>query len=505
MGYHNHTTTNSGFAVLWCPDFRLQAVARGERNHETPLILVDDSKRQSVVLCGNDRAYQWEVEASMSTVQALARCPGLQVRRPSAAAEETAARLLLEAALSWVPGMEETEPGLLTLDLASQPSEEWEQNGYRVQRQLADLGFSTVIGMGQTPSLARIAAVAARESGEILWHLDPDRRLEFLDRLPLTIAETGAELNERLHLWGVKTLGSFARLSHQAVAARLGEEGVELWLRLTGRLQRPLRQAQLEHLFEERYEFDYELNDKEPLFFLINRLIERLSNRVSRTGRAAAAVVLVLTFTDGSCYAKRLALPEPTLEHEVLFRIISGHIEQIEMKTAVESLLLRYEPADRVSSQRLLFGAGLRNIHQFQETLKRLRKLVGSDFVGSPRFCDTHRPGTCELVPLPHDIPAIEDDENTLTGPPTTGPIFRKYPTAATAAVRLRDGYPIMVESSRINGVVIEHYGPWKCEGDWWHQGKIWNRTEWDIELLNQGLFRLIDTGRRWIIEGYYD
>ena len=505
-GIFYKAAASSGFAVLWCPDFRLQAVARGEKRRAIPTILVDDSKRQSVVLCTNPVAAQWGVAAGMPTTQALARCLGLQVERPSVAAEEAASRLLLEAALGWVPGIEETEPGLLTLDLSTQLEEEWLACGEQIGGELAAAGFEYAIGLGETPSLARIAATSARQRGETFWYLAPERRLEFLDGLPLTVAEAGAELNERLHLWGIRSLGEFARFDRESVAARLGDEGLELWLRLTGRLRRPLRQARLEHLFEERHEFDYEINDTEPLFFLLNRLIERLSARIARTGRVATATVLVLTFADGNCHAKRLALPEPTLEHEVLFRLISGHIENLEMKRAVESVLLRFEPSDPVSSQRMLFGAGLRNVHQFQETLKRLQRLVGSDKVGSPRSLDTHCPGMFELVPLPHEIaPEQADLEKAATGPPVVGPVFCRYPTSFRASVRLRGEVPYMVESSRVTGVVMKCHGPWRCQGDWWHGGRQWERTEWDVELLKKGVFRLVDDGRAWTVEGRYE
>ncbi len=503
-GVFDKAAASSGFAVLWCPDFRLQAVARGEERRAVPVVLVDDSKRQSVVLCANALATDWDIRKGMRTVQALARCPGLQVERPSVAAEEASARRLLEAALGWVPGIEETEPGLLTLDLSTQAESEWLGNAGRIGEELSGAGFENVIGLGETPSLARIAAVAARQQGERIWHLDPERRLESLDRLPLTVAEAGEGLNERLHLWGVRTLGEFARFDRESVAARLGEEGVELWLRLAGRLRRPLRQARLEHLFEESHDFDYEINDTEPLFFLLNRLIERLSARVARTGRVATAAVLVLTFSDGNCHAKRLALPEATLEQEVLFRLISGHIEHLEMKMAVESVLLRFEPSDPVSSQRMLFGSGLRNVHQFQETLKRLQRLVGSDKVGAPRPVDSHCPGLFELVPLPHEIAPV-DLERKTSGPPVTGPVFRRYPVGARAEVRLRDGCPYMVESTRVTGIVMKCHGPWKCQGDWWHRGRDWARTEWDVELLKKGVFRLVDDGRIWAVEGVYE
>ncbi len=516
-------STLSGYAVVWCRDFRLQAVKR-RSGRGVPAALVDDTQRQSVVLCCNALAARSGVVPGIPTVQALARCPLLQVDRPSGAAELAAGRMLLETALGWVPGIEETGPGILTLDLATQAPAQWQESAFSLRDRLASLGLEVVIGLGETPALARLAAQAALHGEVEVWHLRREERLEKLDQLPLIIAETGAGLNEKLRLWGLQTLGAFARLRREEVAARLGDEGVELWLRLTGRIRRPLRLAGLEQLFEEHHDFEYEVSEREPLLFVVQRFLGQLVGRVAQTGRAATAVHFLLTFGDGSCHAKRLPLPEPTLDPEPLFRLVSGHLDAFEMKAAVVALRLRFEPSDPVASQKTLFGAGLKNRHQYEETLKRLRKIVGSDRIGSPRPVDSHRPGLFEKAPLPAELPDIprtiprdrgRPARSTLpgkisggppvTGPPVTGATLRRYPLGFRTSVQLRDGIPLRVESSRISGVVTACAGPWKISGDWWHHGREWERREWDVELLNQGVFRLVETGTGWMLEGYYD
>jgi len=138
----------SGYAVIWCPDFRLQAVVRRVNWREEPVALVDDSQRQSLVLVRNVAAAREGVDVGMKTVQALARCFELRVERPSASGELAAGRTLLETALGWVSGIEETEAGLLTLDLATQVEEEWLENGRRTRGRLYDLGFEVTVGIG---------------------------------------------------------------------------------------------------------------------------------------------------------------------------------------------------------------------------------------------------------------------------------------------------------------------------------------------------------------------
>ncbi|MEM9281301.1 MAG: DNA polymerase Y family protein [Verrucomicrobiota bacterium] len=497
----SRTAKGSGYAVVWCADFKLQAVVRRVNWREQPVALVDDTKRQSVVLCRNVAAARQGVEAGMRTVQGVARCPDLRVERPAATAETAAGRLLLETALSWVPGVEETEEGLLTLDLSSQSEEAWEESARRIRGRLYDEGLEAMIGLGETPSLARIATFAAQEQGMGVYQLPARERLERLDQLPLTVAETGAELNERLELWGIDSPGAFARLEREAVAARLGEEGVALWLRLTGRWRRPLKYARLERLFEDCHDFDFEVRELEPLLFMAKRLIDELSARVGRTGRAVIAVHVLLADTTGRCEARRLALPEPLLDEAVLFRLVSGYLEGLEWKAPLERVCLRFEPSDPVASQRQLFGAGLRNRFQFDDTMKRLRRLVGSERVGALRARDTHQPGAVEVVPLPPEIPEVKEHR----GPPVTGLVFHRFASAIPARVTCEQGVPVWVKSSRVVGQVIRQSGPWRRSGHWWHRGSEWKRLEWDVEVVKQGVFRLVECQGEWRAEGVYE
>lgn len=488
------------YAAAWCPDARLQAVVNRVHTREEPIALVDDSRRQSILLCANESASRQGVEAGMRTVQALARCSRLRIERPSPAAEARMGRLLLETALAWAPGVEETETGWLTLDLSTQPNEERGESARRFRGRLYDRGVEAVVGLGETPSLARLAALAARHEGDGVRELGEDDRADQLERLPVALGEIEDELGERLRLWGIESLGAFARLRREAVASRLGEEGVALWLRLNGRVCRPLRLTSLEELFECAHEFDHEVREREPLLFVVNRFLDELIVRVGNTGRAVAAVHILLTHTDGSCQARRFRLPEPLLEHEPLFHLVGGYLERLEAKGPVESLRLRCEPTDPVATQRGLFGTGLKNAHRLGETMGRLRGLVGSDRVGSPRHRDTHRPGEFDLVPLPGEIePARERG-----GPPVTGAVYRRFRSAPRVEVEFREGEPARIRSHRLGGAVVDRSGPWPRQGDWWHRGRGWDRVEWDVALRGGGLYRLVGTADEWVVEGQY-
>ena len=62
-----------------------------------------------------------------------------------------------------------------------------------------------------------------------------------------------------LHRWGIHTLGQFAALPQDQLAARLGPEAVRLWEQASGRSTRLLRLVKPPEIFAEQMEFDHEI------------------------------------------------------------------------------------------------------------------------------------------------------------------------------------------------------------------------------------------------------
>src|SRR5215212_2413886 len=146
-----------------------------------------------------------------------------------------------------------------------------------------------------------------------------------------------------LQRWGIETVGQFAALEKEAVAARLGTIGLELWERASGKTTRLLKLVPVRESFEEAFEFENEIETSEPLLFMLRRFLQQFSVRLAALHLVVSELQLEIRFTDpppdGSAaadknsYAHRFKIPEPTNNVETLFRMLLVHLENFTSKS----------------------------------------------------------------------------------------------------------------------------------------------------------------------------
>src|SRR3954468_14208997 len=101
-----------------------------------------------------------------------------------------------------------------------------------------------------------------------------------------------------LRRWGIESLGQFAALEKEAVAARLGPIGVELWERAAGKTTRLLKLVPVRESFEEGFEFENEIETSEPLLFMLRRFLQQFSVRLNALHLVASELQLEIIFSD---------------------------------------------------------------------------------------------------------------------------------------------------------------------------------------------------------------
>lgn len=463
------------FASIYIPDFALQAALRPDSELlAQPVALIEEESPKAGILQLTRAARMAGVSPGMTSTQAMARCAHLRLCPRSPALEQTARDILLQSAGHLSPWIEDTAPGVCTLEKPPLPP--------RLQSALEALAafhMEARIGVAETPDLALLAAHHARPI------LIVDRARDFLSQLPVAALAPSPPLLAVLDKWGIRTLGEFTALGKDPLARRLGPEALVLYDRATGNTRRPLRLVPVPEIFEESVELEHELETLEPLLFLLRRFLEQLTLRLTAGYRVASEIHLRLRFSAGPDYERVFKVPSPTCEIETLFRMLHTHLENFRTDWPIVALQLVAIPGDPTRRQFGLFETALRDPNRFSETLARLAALVGQDRVGSPRRLDTHRPDAFQIVPFIAENVATREGEGDRGG----GLCLRRFRPAIPTT-------PPEMASAAL--------GPYFNSGDWW-DNEAWSREEWDIHTPDDKLCRIYRDGDQWFLEGLYD
>ena len=527
------------FAVLHIADFALQAVLRTEPAIGLrPAALFSGSGKKSLVISINTAARAAGVELGMSAPQAVARCPKIVIRAPSPAAELEARAALLAAGFTLSPLIEDTAPGVCSIDLKGADLKKLVAFVHAAVDELTRTGLMATAGIASTPLLALYAARTAscpapdrdlnrdQPAGDSaranpktsaikrkITTTHPEKpstasavlhvtdTASFLAPLPLSAADPSVELSEVLASWGVRTLGDLTALSRDEIVRRFGTEGLTLWQRASGGASRPLRPVPPPQTFSAEMEFEQEIETLEPLLFILRRFLERLALELQTAHSVAAELELSLRLEDDTSHTLRLRLPEPTLDGEILFRALHTHLEALRTATGIVAVQLRLTPTRPLVRQQGLFETGLRDPHGFAETMARVSALVGSDRVGTPQLEDTHRPDAVKLV-SPHAVipPPCHPPVHPSLGLP-----LRRFRPPLPARLEFTEGRATYLWTEQLHGEISSQDGPWPKSGEWWQADRAWARSEWDIQLAGGGVYRLLRVNDVYYVEGEYD
>jgi protein ImuB len=480
------------YAVLFAPEFRLQAALRHEPGESgAPAALLETPGTKPRVGELNAAATARRVERGLSPTQALARCPGLRLLHAHAGRERSAQEAMLQVAEGLSPFLEATERGVVTVELPPERAFTGDDFFARAVAPLRALGLEIGVGVAETPDLARLAARFARP---VLVVSEP---AAFLEPLPIAALQPDEELGAVLAAWGVRTIGQFTALPRAQMWERLGPAAIRLAGQAAGGQARPLRLVKPREFFAERADLEHPVELLEPLLFLLRRFLEQIAARLAHAYRAAGRLRLVLRFEQGEAYRRTFTLPQPTRDVNLLFRLLHTHLENFTSPSPIVGLELAARPARPGAEQAGLLERGLRDPYQFAETLARLEALLGAGRVGAPALEPSHHPeafGVRAYDPAPKPTRA---EEEVFAGVP-----WLRFRPPLPARVVLEETRPAFLQSSRGSGPIRDARGPWLADGRWW-EARRWAREEWDI-ATGEGIYRLARLEDGWFLAGIY-
>jgi hypothetical protein len=355
------------------------------------------------------------------------------------AAEGTAQAALEDVAREFSPRIEVCGLREVTIDLSGLERLFGDSRtiAQELRRAAADRGLQVRVALAATRSAARLL-VHFRAGITVI---EPGTEADTLAALPLTLLETFAgsapmaparrgtrptipnaqrptskteSLTETLRRWGLRTLGEFAALPPDEVAARLGHAGVE-WQRVArGEDQRPLVPAAPEERFEQTLDLDWPIDGLEPLSFVLGRLMEPLSAHLERRDRGAAVLHVRLHLVTRIVHERSLQLPAPMRDARALRTLALLDLESHPPDAAIDRVTVAVDPTPGRVVQFSLLTRPLPSPEQLSTLAARLAALMGEGTCGSPELVDSWRPGACAMKPFaPRDSTAVHPKNDT--------------------------------------------------------------------------------------------
>jgi protein ImuB len=486
---------------------------------------------------------------AMTVAQARALIPDLIVMRPSAAAERSAADALLDVAESMSPVVEGI-PGCVWLDLTGverlyRYSTGAEGSADDVENSIAEelirrarrIGLEAAAGIG---SNKEIAYLAARCGGARIIAAGMER--EFLDWVPLDLLELdpnghGDDVELMLKRLGIRRLGDIARLDSRAIGSRLGRYGVQLARLARGEGSATVIARPRTETFAEAAEFEYGIENLEPLGFVLHAMLKQLTERLQMRGLATGDLRLSLGLADRRHDNRHIPVAAATTEARSLLTLLKLHLEKSPPFAAVEAIRLTVEARARRPAQNDLFLPAAPAPDRLEAAIARIAALCGPERVGTLVPANSHRPEAVSLSkfapppPLPTISRNADSTERRLPQPSRTSEnstnsapiVLRAIRPAEEVEVMCTRNSPEFVRGNRICARVVSSAGPWRRQGEWWastqsaedepsrdwtdNSSIAYSRDYYELALADGAVYRIycdLATGK-WFADGIYD
>jgi protein ImuB len=409
--------------------------------------------------------------------------------------------LLVECARGFSPHIEENPPDSVIFDVRGLEALHGPPAALagEIERRA---GVKANIAIAPNPD----AALHAARGIAGITIIETDREATALARLPINLLQGSTEVAESLHLWGIRTFGEFAKLPPLGVAARLGDEGVELQRLARGEGYRRLRPMEDPLVFEAELELEYPVELLEPLAFVMARLLKEICEQLAARALATNEIRLNLTLENAPAHTTSLKLPVPMLDQKAFLRMLQLDLNGRSPAAPVLKVHLAAEPVKPRRMQQGLFLPSSPEPEKLELTVARVRHLVGAERVGSPEMLNTHRPDAFAMRAFAPGIFRGSLGVSSLRAPELPRLCLRRFRPPRYAQVLLVNRQPVRVTSPSVSGRVAMAKGPWRTSGEWWRDDH-WNRDEWDVALESGGVYRVYreNGSGRWFVEGAYD
>ncbi len=514
-------------ACIHAPELALQAVLRRSPEHRGDAVGLASGPggRANIIAC-TQAAARLGIRKRMTVAQAQAVAGPQQHKMRVVLANPVdtaaAAAALADVAYGFAPQIESEHDGarvfLAVHDLGHLYPLGERAVAQAVAAHAERVGLRVRVGIASSKGAAR---TAARTAGlDEIAVIPPGDEARFLAPVPIRLGLEGATMErgvrpartdaqvaavaDSLDSWGVKTLGQLANLPVDEATLRLGPIGAWLHRLGSGHDTETFVPQLPPSALEESLDLDYEIQELDPLAFVLRGLLDRAMARLQVRGLACAGLSLKLALSPRGIDTREVPLGAPTRESGALLQHVRLDLSRCPPESPVVGATVIMCPARVRAAQMDLWRPAGPAPEKLIATIARLQALVGVDNVGAPALVDTFAEEAVAMRPYTAAPPIVIAPEASTPAPTRLG--FRRFrPPAPVDVIFDRDG-PSALRAPALALRIMVAAGPYRSEGQWW-QGDGFSRDYWDVQASDGAVYRMHQNRNNgsWYLDGYYD
>ncbi len=245
------------------------------------------------------------------------------------------------------------------------------------------------LGIARGKFTARIAAVEATSEGVLV--VAPGGEKRFLRELPVTLLPLSEEMQERLRLLGIRTMGQFVSLPASAILAQFGLEGQRAHRLAQGRDGSRVVGRRAPGLQELEHRFEDPVEDLQVLQMMAERLSAQLLRRLHPRGQVCRKIGITLEFEGDWREQKYTTLSEPSADERRMEVALGQLLSLFDYRGGVTALKISLGELEQGKGHQLaLFPTRTLRKARIDRAMANLVGKYGPDCFLKARLLDLH-------------------------------------------------------------------------------------------------------------------
>jgi DNA polymerase-4 len=250
-------------------------------------------------------------------------------------------------------------------------------------------GFPVKVGIARGKFTARITAIEAPHGKVVV--IAPRNEKRFLRELPVALLPLSREMQERLGMLGIRTMGQFASLPASAILAQFGLEGKRAHQLAQGEDESKVvgRRRQGSQELERRFEDP--VREMQILQMTVQQLSAQLLRRLHSRGQIAQRIMVTLEFEGGEREQRQIVMSEPSADERRIEVTIAQLLSRFDYRSRVTVLKISLEGLEQGKGHQLaLFPTRTLHKARIDRAVANLVGKYGPDCFLKARLLDLH-------------------------------------------------------------------------------------------------------------------